>query len=98
MSARISTADIEAALRRYTRALEQHGIVPETPAVIAAPYGQVYYVMRYDHDRRPTHDLPGFTGSGGSGLLTRRAAYEALMLAAGVLEDAAALRPQEVAR
>lgn len=87
MSQRISSDDLSRAIARYTRALAQHDAEPETPIVVASLYGQVFYVMRYDANRRPVHDVPGFLGSGGSGLLTKRAVYEALMLAASVLEE-----------
>lgn len=85
----ISTDDLSRAIARYTRALAQHDAEPETPIVVASLYGQIFYVMRYDANRRPVHDVPGFLGSGDSGLLTKRAVYEALMLAASVLEEVA---------
>ena len=91
--ARATHETVAHALTRYVHALAQHGYNIPDPGdpggpTLTAPYGQVYYVVRYD-GHRPVHDLPGFVGSAGSGFLTRREAVAAINAAASTLYDLA---------
>lgn len=97
MAHRVTNDDIANAMRHYQTALAAHGIYIDS-LTVAAPYGQVLYLFRYE-DHMPVHDLPGFVGSGGSGFLTKREAYDRISQAARTLFDLAdALdRRQEVA-
>jgi hypothetical protein len=91
---RVTNQDIENAVAGYRRALASVGVVIDADDTIgvAAPYGQVMYLIRWEggkDNRRPVHDLPGFTGSSGSGFLTKREAYDRIWLAARTLGDLA---------
>jgi hypothetical protein len=88
--ARTTNADIESALNGYSHALEAVGFEHDRDALrVGQPYGLVYYVYRVDSDNphMPKHDLVGFTGSGGSGKMTKREIVEALQAATGTLFD-----------
>ena len=91
---RVTNDDIASAVAAYGRALASVGVVIDADDAIgvAAPYGQVMYLIRWEGGRtgrRPMHDLPGFTGSSGSGFLTKREAYDRIWLAARTLGDLA---------
>lgn len=92
MAQRVTKQDIENAVKGYRRALAAVGFELADPIGVAAPYGQVSYLVRWEggeDNRRPVHDLPGFTGSSGSGFLSKREAYDRIWLAARVLGDLA---------
>lgn len=91
---RITNQRLANALAHYKRACDGAGINTEG-LCIAAPYGQVTYVLRYV-EHMPTHDMPGFTGSGGSGFTTKRDLYNALQTAARTLFDLADWRDRSV--
>jgi len=89
---RITNDDIVSAVKGYRRALASVGYQVTDPIGVAAPYGQVMYLVRWEggqDNRRPIHDLPGFVGSGGSGFVTKREAYDRIWQAARTLYDLA---------
>ena len=85
---RITNEDIGHAIRGYVMALQTTGFpVGEGEVVVGCPYGQCYYVYRYDNERHlPIHDLPAFMGSTG-GFMSKREVHDALRLAARTLFD-----------
>jgi hypothetical protein len=98
MGARVTNADLAAAVAAYVSALNAFrgdlGLapIPVADVDVRAPYGQVLYLVRRDPGTGAwEHDLPGFEGSGGSGFVTKREAYEALSLATGTLRGARSL-------
>lgn len=90
--ARVTNADIIAALERLSRALDSAGlgVGPDRDLDLRQPYGQVWYVVSYDlTDRwKIEHDVPGFHGSTG-GYVSKRVAYEAILQTARTLFDVA---------
>jgi hypothetical protein len=91
MQDRITNETVGHALKRYESALLAVGLSEaETAGItLAAPYGQMLHVVRYDRAAHAYHhDLPGFTGSW-HGFTTRRKAVEALDAATNTLRDLA---------
>lgn len=89
MSTRITKQDLANATDGYRRAVVAAGLRTQEQADtirIAAPYGQVLYLIERI-DGNISHTLPGFTGSTGSGFLTSREAYDSIWLAARTLDD-----------
>jgi hypothetical protein len=93
--ARITNADIIAALERLSRALDSAGfpVGPDRDLDLRQPYGQVWYVVSYDiKDRwKIEHDVPGFRGSSG-GFASKREAHDAILQTARTLFDFADMR------
>jgi hypothetical protein len=93
--ARITNADIIAALERLSRALDSAGVGlgAGRDLDLRQPYGQVWYVVSYDFDARWRfdHDVPGFRGSSG-GFASKREAHDAIAQTARTLFDLADMR------
>ena len=91
MTERITTERIGQAIDAYTRAATSAGILTPEQAEqvgLARPYGQVWYLVRYDAARHAyLHDLPGFIGSGGSGFISKRQAYDRIQQASRTIWD-----------
>jgi hypothetical protein len=89
--ARITKAEAAGAAARYAEALTRAGIITEAEAdqvCIAQPYGQVYYLVRYDKAAHAYHhDLPGFTGSGSAGSLSLRELVGRVLHSTGLVYD-----------
>jgi hypothetical protein len=89
--ARMTQADAQSAARGYAEALQRAGMItPEQveQVTLARPYGQVWYLVRYDKtEHRYHHDLPGFTGSGGSGKMSLRELVEMVRHSTGLIYD-----------
>jgi len=88
---RMTQAEAQAAATAFAEALGRAGMItPEQvdQVSIACPYGQVWYLVRYDKTgHRYYHDLPGFTGSGGSGKMSLRELVELVRHATGLIYD-----------
>jgi len=88
---RITEHDLVIALNAYIATLKNYGLVtPKTieKIKIAAPYGMVRYVVIYNNELHHfTHSLPGFTGSSGSGFMTKREGYEKLWQTTNTIRD-----------
>ena len=86
---RMTKAAAAEAAKHYAAALERSGLISTEQAkqvCIAAPYGQVHYLVRYDKQVHAYyHDLPGFTGSGGSGSLSLRDLVERVRHSTGLI-------------
>jgi hypothetical protein len=91
MAQRITNEDVRHAVKAYRSAAVRLGVNVDG-LKLAAPYGQVLYLLRYVDGEGPTHDLPGFQGSNGSGFTSKREAYERIWQAARVLQDVAHLQ------
>ena len=92
MAERITNENLSNAVEFYRNAAEAAGVSADKldGIQVCAPYGQVLYLLRYDATTHAYHhDLPGFVGSGGSGFTSKRAAYDAIRLAARTLADLA---------
>lgn len=89
MGERITNRHLVGAANRYRAALTARGYQIDGTVLIARIYGQIYYLVRVN-DGTAYHDLPGFNGAGmfaGTGYETKRAAYDAVILAARLLEE-----------
>ena len=88
---RMTKAAAAEAARRYAEALERSNLISADQVeqvCIAAPYGKVHYLVRYDKTaHRYEHDLPGFTGSGGSGSFSLRDLVEKVRHSTGLIYD-----------
>lgn len=91
---RLTNAEVTGALQGLQRALAAHGweLQDGEDLALAAPYGHVWYVVRYvphaaGRGMVPVHDVPGFMGSGGSGFITRREAVDAIRQVVRTLWD-----------
>jgi hypothetical protein len=88
---RMTKAAAQAAAQAYAEALERAGMISPDQAeqvTLACPYGQVWYLVRYDKDKHYYHhDLPGFTGSGGSGKIKLRDLVELVRHSTGLIYD-----------
>ena len=93
--ARVTNADIIAALERLSRALDSAGLSvgPDRDLDLRQPYGQVWYVVSYDIHKRweVAHDVPGFRGSSG-GFASKREAHDAILQSARTLFDLADMK------
>lgn len=89
--ARITKAEAAGAAARYAEALQRAGIItPEQvgQVTVAQPYGLVWYLVRYDKTgHQYHHDLPGFTGSDGSGKMSLRELVELVRHSTGLIYD-----------
>ena len=97
MTQRITNRDVAGQLARYAATLAGGGVLGENEAAsirLAAPYGMVTYVLRYV-EGRPEHDVPGFTGSGGSGFTSKREAFTRISQAADAVRDVLQYAPEE---
>ena len=89
--ARITNKEAAGAAKAYAEALQRAGMI--TPdqveqVTIARPYGQVWYLVRYDKTvHRYDHDLPGFMGSAGSGRVSLRELVELVRHSTGMIYD-----------
>ena len=88
---RMTQAEAQAAATRYAQTLANAGVICDDHAdqvTIAKPYGQVWYLVRYDRDAHAYyHDIPGFTGSGGSGAISLRELVERVRHSTGLIFD-----------
>ena len=93
--ARVTNADIIAALERLSRALDSAGVGlgAGRDLDLRQPYGQVWYVVSYDIHKRweVAHDVPGFRGSSG-GFASKREAHDAILQSARTLFDLADMK------
>ena len=87
---RMTKAAAAEAARRYAKALERSNLISTEQAqqvCIAAPYGQVLYLVRYDKQVHAYHhDVPG---SSGSGSLSLRDLVEKVDHSTGLIYDLA---------
>ena len=87
---RVSKANMARTLAAYAAQLAGYGIINEHAAARitwGAPYGQVMYVyVLTNHEAY--HDVPGFTGSSGSGFVTLREGYGRVRQAMRTISDA----------
>lgn len=89
---RITKTNMARALAHYAGMLAAHGFMSVEDAsrvTWAAPYGQCMYVV-IDTGSGYAHDVPGFTGSGGSAFTTLREGYERVQQSASAIGDALA--------
>jgi hypothetical protein len=88
MTARLTNDEMTRRLARLTATAQRLGLMGEDDrAELVAPYGSNLYVMRVDAAGKWHHDMPGFPSGIGSAFLTRRAAADAVLVAAQVLGD-----------
>lgn len=83
---RITEKNVRRSVAHYARMLAGYGWERAALIDFRAPYGQVSYLLTYD-ETRPEHDVPGFTGSGGSGLTSWREAHARIHGAAAAVAD-----------
>jgi hypothetical protein len=94
--ARMTNAEAAGAAKAYADACTYTGLLDADLAEqvrIARPYGQVWYLVRYDKEQhRYDHDLPGFGGSGGSGRMSRSELVELVRFSTGMIYDVNRIR------
>jgi hypothetical protein len=90
MGERVTGERMARALAMYGDALERHGWRPVDGYALAygRPYGHVFYVFTRDGvSGAIRHDVPGFTGSGGSGAVSLRELCDRVWQSARVIGD-----------
>ena len=83
---RITDKNVRRACAHYARMLGGHGWGRAQHITYRAPYGQVTYILT-DDGNGIEHDVPGFTGSGGSGFVPPREAHARILSAASAIAD-----------
>jgi len=84
--ARVTDKNVRRAVAHYARTLAGYGWGRGSLIDYQAPYGQVTYLVT-DDGGRISHDVPGFTGTGGAGFVTAREAYARIHAAAAAVAD-----------
>lgn len=85
---RVTITNVRRAAAHYAATLAGYGWGRAVVIDIRAPYGRTWYVVTAD-DMTGTvaHDVPGFTGSGGSGFVTAREGHARILAASHAVAD-----------